>query len=483
MKTHRQIALLVVASALIVGLLQDALLRLALLGLNFVLFTVIWVSVCLGTAFLTRRTVDKRALLYAAVALANALIVYVRASELVQFWSIIMTLTALFLLVSVSGFENFSVMPLLNRWRETTKQFILNAIATPVTIVNALRQNSSQRAVKINRGILIATVLGVVFIMLFASADAVLGHMFGWLSNAMSSIANFLGRFNIGRLLSVGFWAFTACCMILFVYALRAGDTKAPHTIRTQLTRKDSLIIIVTLLTIFGLFVAVQAYYLFSNGKLPDGLTYAEYARQGYGQLLVATLLASASIKGVVSATHEQAKDSTLRLATAALVALNGCVVVSSWRRLSLYESAYGWTEARFVAHLGLICIALGCVALLVWLYGGLTSKQLYASSWYIILLVLMTAAIINPDAIITRKNIVQRSERFGMLDVNYLHSLSRDSWPSVCAEAPRLAQSYPLEYADLTRSHQYRQEAASRGFSRHYTQEKTYVDRYSSCL
>ncbi len=483
MKLNRRVALIVLSVAVLVGFIQDRLLGQALLGLGFFLFTVVWVSICVVATVAAKRPLSNHAFLYAAIALANALIVYFRDSLLVQFWSIIITLIALFLLVGTCGFENFSVMPLLNRWRETIKQFVLTALAAPVTFFNAIRQNNTRRSLNISRGAVIAAGLGLIFIMLFISADAVIGHMFSWLGDALYGITDFLGQFNIGRIISVSFWAFAAFSIILFIYQARSGDTKSSLTIRAQLTRKDSLIIISTLLTIFGAFIAIQAYYLFSDGKLPDGLTYAEYARQGYGQLLFATLLASASIKGVISATHERAKDSVLRLATAALVVLNGLVVISAWRRLSMYESAYGWTEARFVAHLGLICIALGCVALLVWLYGGLTSKQLYAGSWYFVLFVLMTAAIMNPDAIIVRKNIMQRSERVGMLDTNYLRGLSRDSWPTICAEAPRLAKSNPLEYADLARPRQDDQSAVSRGFSRHYTHEKAYSNRYSTCL
>lgn len=469
--------------ALLVGLVLDALLRQRLLGLNFVLFTALWVGVCIGATLVAKKPLRNHTILYAAIALANAILVFFRASPLVQFWSVVITLVALFLLVGTSVFDNFNAMPLLNRWRETITVYLRNALNTPRAYFDAIRQKKSKRSINISRGAFIAVGLAFVFIVLFVSADAVIGNLFSGLGDALASFFRFFERFDVGRIVSIAFWTFAASSIALFIYRSLSGNAKPSLTLHTQLTHKDSLLIFITLLAIFAAFVAVQLYFLFSGGKLPEGLTYAEYARQGYGQLLVATLLASAAIKGVVTATHEGHTAKNLRSAAAALVVLNGIIVVSAWKRLSLYESAYGWTEARFVAHLGLICVALGCAALLLWLYGKITAKQLYAGSWYIVLIVLMVAAIANPDAVIARKNIVQRSDRVGMLDTTYLRNLSRDSWPSICAEAPRLVDTKPLEYDALAEPRLNAQNDISRGFSRHYTHDKSYVDDFSSCL
>lgn len=483
MKLHSHAALLSLLLALLLGLTIDLLFRQELLGFNFVAFTFLWVGTCAGAALAAKKTLQPQSALYAAIALTNSIIVYFRDSPLVQFWSIIITLTALLLLVGSCAFDNFTAMPLINRWRETVKQYILNAINAPRVYLGAIRHKQATRILRISRGALVAAALALVFIMLFVSADAVVGHMFSWVGDGLTHIINFFERFDIGRIISILFWTFAAASAILFVYHAHTGETKPLLTIRAQLTRKDSLIIFVTLLTIFSVFVTVQLYYLFSAGKLPDGLTYAQYARQGYVQLLFATLLASAAIKGVISATHGGAVDKTLRTMAAALVILNSIIVISAWKRLSLYETAYGWTRARFVAHLGLICVALGSIALLVWLYGKCNTKQLYASSWYIVLFVLMTAAVLNPDAVIVRKNISERASRIVVLDTYYLRNLSRDSWPSICTQANRLAETYPLEYAVLAQHPNQTQGTASRRLSRHYTHSKSFVDNNTACL
>ena len=54
----------------------------------------------------------------------------------------------------------------------------------------------------------------------------------------------------------------------------------------------------------FAVFVFVQLRFLFGGATLPDGITYADYARSGYGQLLLLAVLAS----GVVYVTKKRHK-------------------------------------------------------------------------------------------------------------------------------------------------------------------------------
>ncbi|MGB4800374.1 MAG: DUF4173 domain-containing protein [Candidatus Saccharimonadales bacterium] len=479
MKFQRQVAILIIVGSVLAGLLCDLLVRQTLLGLNFLLFTLIWVAVCFGFVLRRRQSLPSP-ITYGLIAVTNAVFVCWRAEPAVQTWSAWTALFALALLATTVFFENFKELPLLQRFPAALSHLKHTAHQAPTTLGEAVSQRPA-KPLHINRGVIGAAGLAVVFIILFASADQIFGKSFDWAGTALSNLADLLSSYDIGRFFTVSFWA-TISLIVLFGLFSRRHAPATARAIKPSLTGRDAVTILATLVVIFAVFVLVQLRYLFAGGSLPSGLTYASYAHRGYGQLLLATLLATAVVKYIISALKTPATI-RVKLLAAALIVLNGVVVLSAWKRLSLYETTYGWTMLRFVARLGLICILLGSVSVLAWLWGKLNSRQLYASNWYIIVAVLMSAAVLNPAGIIARKNIAERTSRTVILDTDYLMSLSPDAWPAICSSAPSLKTSHPLEYRQLRTEFEEYQPETSRGLSRHHTAEKSYVDRYKHCL
>jgi hypothetical protein len=84
-----------------------------------------------------------------------------------------------------------------------------------------------------------------------------------------------------------------------------------------------------------------------------SGLTYAEYARQGFWQLLAAAALALVVVKGatVLAGPRTPAERLLLRALLGLLCVLTIVIVASSFHRLRLYESAFGLTRLRLAAE------------------------------------------------------------------------------------------------------------------------------------
>ena len=57
-----------------------------------------------------------------------------------------------------------------------------------------------------------------------------------------------------------------------------------------------------SVLAVYTIFIVIQFKYLFSGGVLPNGLNYSEYARRGFFELVVLSVLNIALIS--VSYTH-----------------------------------------------------------------------------------------------------------------------------------------------------------------------------------
>ena len=151
--------------------------------------------------------------------------------------------------------------------------------------------------------------------------------------------------------------------------ARAAGPARAGAPGRPRLARTEWLLPLVSLVALFAAFVAVQIAVLFGGHDhvlRTAGLSYADYAHQGYGQLIAAAMLTLAVIAGASRwARLEGRRDERLlRALLVALCALCLVVLASALKRLGLYEQAYGYTRLRLLADANILW--LGAVLALV---------------------------------------------------------------------------------------------------------------------
>jgi Domain of unknown function (DUF4173) len=186
---------------------------------------------------------------------------------------------------------------------------------------------------------------------------------------------------------------------------------------------------------LFLAFVLVQLRYLFGGRALVEArlhLTYAQYARHGFFELLAVSLL----VLPLLLAVEHFAASRRSRLVQAlslALVALVLVVMVSALQRMRLYQREYGLTELRVYAT-GVI-LWLGCVFALL---AGTVLRgrpRMFASAAVAAGFVATLALnALNPDALIARTNLDRPK-----IDVAYVSSLSADAVPELLQRLPSL--------------------------------------------
>ena len=196
---------------------------------------------------------------------------------------------------------------------------------------------------------------------------------------------------------------------------------------------------------LFLVFVIVQFRYLFGADaivQITPNLTYADYARSGFFELVAAiALVVPVLLLGDWLLDRRVRRDAHLFGGLAgAQIALVLAIAASALQRLRLYHASYGLTESRFYAMVLLLWIG----AMLVWLAATVLRGRRDAFAFGALASGLATLAllfVINPDAIIARTNVDRMaSANAGVrFDVAYATSLSADAMPVLIDALPGL--------------------------------------------
>lgn len=273
---------------------------------------------------------------------------------------------------------------------------------------------------KVLIGLLISAPLLFVIVGLLASADAQFERI-------MFSFPNFLAQLDIGeelfRVLIILFY--TAAIFGVFqVLYKKAEEEFIPVNIRK--VQWDSVIVLTVLFLlncVYILFVTVQFKYFFS-GTLVGDLTYAEYARRGFFELVLVTLLNLTILVSILTFIGKQSAKikAAFKIMLTALIVATGVMLTSAFLRLLMYEDAYGFTVARAIAHSFMIFLGVILIYTLVkvWL------EKLSLAHFYLISFLLYYTLMntVNLNSIVVEQNL-ERYEKTGKIDVFYINTLS----------------------------------------------------------
>ena len=287
---------------------------------------------------------------------------------------------------------------------------------------DALTRGRGESVVRAVGAMSVTALLLLVFGGLFASADPV--------------FASYLPRPDLHLLpmqAVVGVLAAVACATNGQLVAAPAPTADLRARPGSPSTRWAWVLPVGALAALVWMFVLVQVAALVGGHRYVDatvGLTYAEYTRQGFAQLVVATALTLVVV--AVAVRHPPRASAADRLVVrAALGAL--CVgtlgvVASALRRVDLYVEAFGLTRLRLLVVFGEV--ALGAIVVLVLVAGIRWSGGWLPRGVVAVAGVAMLAlAAVNPDAQIVRHNATATAQ--ARLDVTYLWGLSADAVPT----------------------------------------------------
>jgi hypothetical protein len=435
--------------AILLGVLGDALLRSSPWGLNAAL----WVTALAAATIVVLRPDRNEVILWLLLALAFAAFVAWRDSPFLKFWNSVVVTASLTLVALRSRRVQLQITSIF-KYLTSAVDVALSAAVGPVLLtfgdvrLDQMRENHPlKRSRSILIGVALAAPLVLIFGTLFVAADPVfeqiVNSVFDW---DLASITSHASVACLAAWLAAGYLRTVA-----FTETSSLASVAEPRT--PSLGIVEIAIALGTTILIFLLFVAVQIQYLFGGEQLVQatlGLSYAEYARRGFFELVsVAALVVPVLLAAdwMLDKNSHKNRQSFTALATTLLL-LVALVMVSALKRIQLYVDVYGLTGDRLYAAAFMLWIA----AVLGWFAMTVLRGKRHRFAFGAIMagfVVMLSLNALNPDATIARTNLA-RARAGESLDIQYLATLGADAAPVTLSRSSILPARDKCELIEL---------------------------------
>jgi hypothetical protein len=280
------------------------------------------------------------------------------------------------------------------------------------------------RGHEVARGLVLAVPIVAALALLLASADAVFASFFNIPVSAPTGMGHLV-------LIAVG------VLLTLPLLLEAAGPERVEPTPAARIGTVESTVLLVGVVLLYTAFAVAQLVVALDGADHildTSGLSYAEYARTGFFQLLAVaalTLVLLLAVRSSVRPPGESIRRVPLAFAEATVV-LTLVIVGVALRRLALYDEVFGLTMLRLSSTvaawwIGAVFVLVGLALAGVgrrhdWLAGAVATT---------VVLTVIGFNAANPEAVVVRHN-VARSTAEVPFDAGYAATLSDDAVPAL---------------------------------------------------
>jgi hypothetical protein len=421
----------------------------AMPGINWALWTI---AASLGLIIVARArgTLGPPLLLLLGTATIGAAGAAITSTD--PFWALICLGVILFLAMAMllaldPRFERISPLFVV------TAPFIaaLHALIQSVTRAGDLtRTVRSERARATVRGIVITIPILVVFALLLSNADPIFAS---W-RNALDRLIenwSFIPRtifFLVLLVITLGAYSYAAH---VSSEATPANDAIVTSETGGWIGSTERVILLSGVTALLWLFIIVQLTYLFGNAPSVSGSgwSFSEYARRGFGEITVVATLTGLLILLTEKLGRVGGDARKIKLLTGILLVAVLILLVSAFRRVVLYEDAYGFTLARLYAQAYMIVLAVALIALAAGVFTVLDVGALFRRVFSTAVLACIVLVFWNHEAWIASTNIdrFRGTKRMDAKSIPYLvNDLSPNAIPTLVAKMPSLPDAQQVE-------------------------------------
>ncbi len=286
-------------------------------------------------------------------------------------------------------------------------------------------------------GLLIAVPLLAVVLSLLSSADAVFRNVLG----------DFLKNINFANIINV-IWRVTFIFFASYMLLSYLCEGKISDQVKDKRTGEPLIAITITgLLTlIYVFFSVIQIVYLFlGRMQLPEAYTYAQYAREGFFQLLAVSFLNLIIVLVCMGRFRES------RILKGVLIVMSLCsfiMIASSAMRMIIYIRYYYMTFLRLFVLWALVLLFAMFVGIVIQILKE--EFPLFRYGVIVVTVLYMALSFSHPDYIIAKINVANIENNpdgsrevseddffqssYSYRDFDYLEGLSADAAPVLLA-------------------------------------------------
>jgi len=278
------------------------------------------------------------------------------------------------------------------------------------------------------KSVIIILPIVIIVLLLLSSADMIFNNL---ISNILDIPKTVLEKLDIGNLtlriiVLIAFFLYLSGTLhyLLTDYQLQDRDGEIPEKKKETGTIKLLLIILNIIYIIFDI-IQIKSLLLHSIGET---ISYAEYARQGFFQLMVVSLINLCVI--LYTKRYNNKKDNKkIKILSIVLVVLTFIIIISSFIRMYLYEQEFGYTLLRLLVYISLFTETICLISTIIYI---VKDKFNIVKSYMVILItVYIIINYINIDKIIVVNNI-DRYYKKKDIDLVYLMNNHADNIPEL---------------------------------------------------
>ena len=301
---------------------------------------------------------------------------------------------------------------------------IMNLLIEPLTyigkfynnIINKINKNNKSKINKKKlKSIIIVIPIVLVIISMLCSADEMFGSLF---ENIFNIFENFKSEELTGRVITT---------TILFTYlgsTIYYINNKYENAYRSsgkeiKLEEYTIKLLLTTLNIIYLIFDFIQIRSLMFH-HVSTNINYAEYARSGFFQLMFISLINLVIL--LISHKQNTKYNKTMSLI---MVLFTFVIICSSFFRMYMYESAYGYTLLRLLVYVTLITLTILLIPTICYILG---LKINILKHYMIIIITIYTILSLTPVNYFIAHNNINRYYKTGKIDIEYLENYSSDN-------------------------------------------------------
>jgi hypothetical protein len=428
---------LIILFALLLGILVDYLFYGKPIGISFFIFVFIFLILSLFLVKKFNQKLKREQILIAIFLVLLSGGMFLRLCPFLRFFNFTGSLYLLFLflgLFSKKQLLDFSFLRYFTFPFSFFGQSLQKATSFSIESKSKLGSPEFQSSIiSVIKGIIIALPILVLFGLLLFSADIVFQR---YLDNLLKTIIDIDPEIALRMLIVLAFFYFFIGFFVQ-ISANKKEENLLNGDKKFNFWPIESSVILGGVGLLFLIFILIQFVYLFGGREyiwgIEEHITYAEYARRGFGELIAVSLISLFLIYGIDKFGIKESifQKRTFKILSSVLILQLFVIMVSAFKRLSLYIDGYGFTFSRL---LGLTFLLWLFLIFLFFLFKIIYEKKetlfLFSTFWLTIIF-LIGLNIFNPDAFIARKNI-ERYTQGKELDVWYLNQLSDDAIPEI---------------------------------------------------